>query len=239
MVNIICEVYGVVGTGNCSAINEIQFYNKSGQLITLSTVAGDVYNSMNNLNYWNQINFWSRDNLKDGSIGYTSNATGTTNSVAFMTQNNNWTRFLIQLNIDNISQLDKIRTYIGDPENRTPVSVKYFYAKNYDKTKHLDNRDNTGLALLATLNFSQVVTVSAAFDRIANFKKFLIKENNQYYSLKTEFYDEIEDVYRPQVILQEPVKNDFEDYGIDNLPDIKITAFNKLIQEKFNILTLK
>lgn len=244
MINIICEVYDILGTGGGASINEIQFFNKSGGGISYSTTNIDCFDSYTNniTTNWNNSNTWGRDNLKDGATAYISNATGKTNSTYFFGYKvkGKFARFLIQLNITNIAELGKIRTYIGDTENRTPVSVKYFYARNYDKQRHLNDRDNSDLQLLGNLNFSKVVTVSTPFDINLKWNKYLIKQGDNYYSIKdnqlTQLGTPTDDTQKEQW---------FNDYGVEDLKEallIPDANGNKLIDslnDQFEIRMMK
>ena len=53
--------------------------------------------------------------------------------------------------------------------------------------------------------------------------KYLIKQNDNYYGIKPEFYDEERDQYSP-ILLQNPTVDDFNNYGVLDLGTIKFNA---------------
>ena len=246
MINIVCEVYGLIGNGNCASIGEIECYNKDNK-INYSTTSEDCYDYAKGTpsTWWNSF-IWDRTKLNNGSASYTSTNNGSTNCVVFFYSQSQpavktcWARFLLNLDIDDISSLSKIVTYVGDPDQRTPITIKYYYAKNYDKTRHLNHRDNSDLILLGELNFSSLVTTPTPFDINLKWNKYLIKQGDNYYSIQnsalTQLGTPTDDTQKKQW---------FNDYGVDDLKGALLTPDengNKLIDSlnsQFEIRMMK
>lgn len=68
--------------------------------------------------------------------------------------------------------------------------------------------------------------------------KYLIKQNDKYYSIKPEFYNIETDSYDPQLIT-DLTADKFITYGIDDISSMHCNALNKLIENKYNIALLK
>lgn len=195
---IIVEVEDV-WMGNGGVINELEFYNGDTKL-TYTTTTADVYDDTEKglPNYWNSSNCWDRTGLNDGATSYAS-----TNGTFFLWENHTttasyitgWARFLVNIDGDNVT---KVKIWLGgsnsnDVNKRTIRYVRFYEVTGtYNKTQHLNNRSNTNLALIGSLETNGTLASSTMFEIIAAHYCSLIKSNDKYFTYQNGEFIEVE-----------------------------------------------
>lgn len=153
----IIDITGIQA-GNCSAINEIEFYNSNNELLSehydsngnrnasvFNNFKLEVYDShtKNIPAYWNRgTKIWGKELLFDGKTTY-----GSSSSAIFMYEDgiNDWSRLFIY---DLSEEVDHIKIYSGgktEDSGRYPVELSVYRVNGY-KTKivneNLKSKDN-------------------------------------------------------------------------------------------------
>lgn len=139
-------------TSNTIVLNELQFFDKTDQLLPFSTTSIDAYDSVSTgvPTYWNHgSGIWNRTNLNDGEILY-SDVNSTVFLGAGMSPSNGvgWARFLVQF--DSNVDITKADFYTSSNLNRDIHMFRLYTPTpntTYNKTEMLNNRNNNGLEL--------------------------------------------------------------------------------------------
>lgn len=181
---ILIDVYGHLGS-NAAAISELEIYDENGTKIEYNVISSEAYDSVTKGKpyYWEDENYWNYTNLYDGEINYTSNTEGEQNSTLFIYESSansdSYARFIVDLGEE--KNITDIKVYIGDSDSsstdgeggRTPMSVSAYKVENYlaheeNNTystyyNNVSQRNNNGLQLLGTIEFTSKVTTTTAY----------------------------------------------------------------------------
>lgn len=158
----IVEVYDHIG-GNCAAVNELEFYDKSNVKLSYTTSQTEVYDTVNTGTpmYWQLSECWWNKNLNDGQTAYYDNSVGSNNCTAFLYSSSgntgNWARFVIDFGQE--VEVSKIKTFIGGNESRSPKSISVYGINNYSENTFNNNvkqRINDGLSLIGSKTFTVI-----------------------------------------------------------------------------------
>lgn len=127
---------------NCIVINELELYDRAGNIIPYTTTATDFYFVGNGTLYWtNGTVGWDRSNLNDGTYGY-----GPLSSTLITRDGVAWGRFLVT--IPDGYEVDSIKYWVSSTDYRIPEYFRVYAVPTditYNYTKHIRNRDTSEL----------------------------------------------------------------------------------------------
>ncbi len=162
---ILFDIYSHIG-GNCAAISEIKLYTKKGNELLTTINKEEVFDESDNGKpyYWENSR-WNYTYLNDNNENY-----GEYSSAIFLIDTNadvnKYARFII--NTENID-IGNIQICVGDSNGRTPKQISAYQINNYSAdtyNKNIAQRNNEGLTLIKTIEFSSVVTSPTWFNFI-------------------------------------------------------------------------
>ena len=127
-------------SSNCITINELELYDRAGNIIPYTTTATDFHFGGNGTLYWSN-GIWSRHNLNDQTYGY-----GEYSSTLITRDGVAWGRFLVT--IPDGYEVDSIKYWVSSSLNRIPEYFRVYAVPvdiTYNYTKHIRNRDTSEL----------------------------------------------------------------------------------------------
>jgi len=181
---ILLDVYDHLGY-NAASISELEIYDENASKIQYSVITAEAYDSVTESvpTYWENENYWNYTNLYDRETSYTSNTEGEQNCTLFMyestPESSSYARFIVDLGEE--KSITDIKAYVGDADSsssdgeggRTPVSISAYKITNYfahEKNNtfstyynNVAQRNNNGLKLLGTLEFTEKVTTTTEY----------------------------------------------------------------------------
>lgn len=152
---LVMEVYDHFAS-NGTVVTELEFYNRSKQLITYDIPK--VYDSATGKvpYYWTST-VWPKVRLYDGKKTYTSNSNGSTTSTIFNYSSTagagNWTRTIIDFG--SVQNLSDVKIWLGGPEGRTPKEVNFFISEeeNIDTIYNNNIKERNSQSLIKVTDF--------------------------------------------------------------------------------------
>lgn len=183
---ILFDIYDHIG-GDFTSISEITLYDADRKKIVYNVIKNEAFDSVYQDAIETKIweDHWGYENLYDSNISYLNNTEGKYNCMGLMgpsdANSNNYSRFIIDLGEQ--KDISNINICLGDVEDRTPKSVSAYLIDNYSNETYLNNvkqRNNEGLTLIKTIEFSEVITTPTWYSFIGEkkSKKILIEVND-------------------------------------------------------------